>query len=623
MKKYICLFLLIILMPFIVLGDAAGPRIIEYDAVIIAKKGLEYQDENGNLKTVPYNSKVRVIYETDDSVELLYYDNNNKILLNASIDDVMPFDKEIDPHTYKKHDDGWDILSKESGSIIVFAKEGLKLRKGPSEKWDEYTDIIDYMTVLNTTYTMYGLSIHNETENLWFYVENSKYHGWIDTSKIGYKINSTILTFQDVKLKDDSNNVITTIPVETVLKEVYKIDSKKQFYVKYNFEQGYIDLNYWDEKNKKTVNLFDFGYELTDYVLSKDDIKLTAMNGEVRSTIPFGTRIEVLYADIDNSDPGYLYGPRGYFYVKYKDKQGFIKESDVFIDDYSELDAKFIPQNFTVTNDIKIYELSNKKELATINANTKISSPYCYIDSYNEEDNYYQEEWCVIKYDNNIGKILTKRIKNDIVVLSNTNQKDKGARQKEELRLENIFIENYYNFGFNKRQRQYTIKIKDEKKLNISVLKEIEKDNVEIVGNEDLKNGSIIKIIVLRGNESSKYFINIEKDSFFKLHHILIYCVIGAVILAIISLGIILFINRKKKSKKEETIVMNSEEKKKEVPKIEEEKKETLKKADESLPKKEDSKAVNNHATKVKSVSKSKNKRITNYKAKRKQSQDK
>ncbi len=622
MRKYLFVFLLILFIPFTVLGDAAGPYIIEYDAVIINKKGIEYEDENGDKKTVPYNSKVRVIYESDESVELIYYDkNNNKISINTSINDIMPYDKEINPHTYKKHDDGWDILSKENSSIIVFAKDGLKLRKGPSEKWDEYADTIDYMTVLDTTYTMYGSMIHGEAGNLWFYVENDKYHGWIDTSKIGYKIDNTILTFQDVKLKDDSNNVITTIPVETVLKEIYRIESKKQFYVKYNFEQGYIDLNYWDDKNKKDVHLFDFGYELTDYVLSKKDIKLTSMNGEVRSTIPFGTRIEVLYADIDDSDLGCLYGPRGYLYVKYKDKQGFIKESDVFIDDYSELDSKFIPQNFTVTNDIQLYELSSKKELATISANTKINSPYCYIDSYNEDGNYYQEEWCVIKHDNNIGKILTKRIKNDIVIVNNTNQKDKGTIVKADLRLENIYIENYY-IDFNKQQRQYTIKIKDEKSLNIRVLKEIETDKVEIIGNEDLKNGSIIKIIVSRGNESIKYFINIEKDSFFKTHHILTYCVIGAITLAIISLGIILLINRKKKSKKEEIIVKNIEEKNTEVPKTEEEH-DTSKKADATLPEKEESKVINNTATKVKSVYKNKDKNIKNYKTKRKQSQDK
>ena len=538
MRKYLCFILLILFIPFIVLADAEGPHIIEYDAIIVNKNGVKYTDENGNEKIIPYNSKVRVIMETESDISVTYINEEKKeIFTSISKKDIIPYNDEINPNdsSIRKGNEG--TLFKESGLVIVFNKNGIKLRKGPDEKWKEYDEIINYMTVLDTTFTMNGGSGPGGPSNLWFYVENNNYHGWINSRDVAYKIDDKLLTFADIKLKDETGKELITIPAETELDEVYKYEAKKQYYVKYNFEQGFISYD-------------SLGYEITDYVLSKKDTVLQSIKGETRVKIPFGVKLEVLYADYEGWEFRTLTATKGYFYVKYNNQRGFIKESDVLIDNYSELNSKFISQSFKIINDVTLYDLSNKgKEILQINANNDITSPYCYIDTYDENDDFYQEEWCVIKYNNNIGKILTKQIKNDVLVINNTNQKDEDFKPRE-VRLENIFIEGYYDIGFNKRERQYTIKIKNEKQLNINVLKEIDTDKVEIIGNENLENGSIIRIIVTRGNESTKYFINITKDSFFKANHLIAYCIIIAIALGIMSFGIILFINKKKKNNK-------------------------------------------------------------------------
>ena len=77
--------------------------------------------------------------------------------------------------------------------------------------------------------------------------------------------------------------------------------------------------------------------------------------------------------------------------------------------------------------------------------------------------------------------------------------------------LTNIRIKGY-DLNFKQDVKVYNLKINDEGSLEISTLKEDENAVVEIEGNKDLIDGSIIKINVKAEDGSfTRYFINIEK----------------------------------------------------------------------------------------------------------------
>lgn len=124
--------------------------------------------------------------------------------------------------------------------------------------------------------------------------------------------------------------------------------------------------------------------------------------------------------------------------------------------------------------------------------------------------------------------------------------------------LKKIIIEDY-NLKFNKRVKNYTLTIKKGvTSLNIKPIVESDKARYEIVGNKDLKEGSVIKITVTAENEEKlTYRINIKIEQP-KTLQIVIKIVIGIVILAILFIfrnKIVTFfkktfIRNKKKGKK-------------------------------------------------------------------------
>jgi len=84
--------------------------------------------------------------------------------------------------------------------------------------------------------------------------------------------------------------------------------------------------------------------------------------------------------------------------------------------------------------------------------------------------------------------------------------------EREEVVLKTLKIQGY-NISFEQFKFEYSIVINGEKELDIVALPNNEKHIVEILGNENLKEGSIIKIIVSNSNyESNVYKIKIESD---------------------------------------------------------------------------------------------------------------
>lgn len=116
--------------------------------------------------------------------------------------------------------------------------------------------------------------------------------------------------------------------------------------------------------------------------------------------------------------------------------------------------------------------------------------------------------------------------------------------------LSNLRIQPVNNaFAFNKSQFEYTIQIPTNvNELNIEPFKENETDEVSVVGNSELVDGSVIKINVTGANgEITTYTIYIEKKD--SINNNNIFLIIGGVLLAIILvLCIVVFIKSNKKS---------------------------------------------------------------------------
>ncbi len=103
-----------------------------------------------------------------------------------------------------------------------------------------------------------------------------------------------------------------------------------------------------------------------------------------------------------------------------------------------------------------------------------------------------------------------------------------------------------YPLNFNPSTTNYYLSIGKEKNLTLNVLTESELATYEIIGNNDLKDGSKITIRVTAEDGSTKdYIINIKRE-----FNIMDYWMYIAVVALILLLVLLLIINRQKKKKK-------------------------------------------------------------------------
>ena len=128
-------------------------------------------------------------------------------------------------------------------------------------------------------------------------------------------------------------------------------------------------------------------------------------------------------------------------------------------------------------------------------------------------------------------------------VIVTRNEEDESSNTD----IDNIKVKGY-NLNFDKNSKTFYLSInKNTTKLNIEVTLDDEKSNYEIKGNENLKDGSIVKIIVTAEDGSTDtYRIIIQKDS--KSNVPLIIILISSII--IIGIVVFVLIKRKNKNKK-------------------------------------------------------------------------
>ena len=297
-----------------------------------------------------------------------------------------------------------------------------------------------------------------------------------------------------------------------------------------------------------------------------------------------------------------------YLYVNYSNEVKGLDNINIKNDAKNSLIIGF---NKTI-NEYNIEVSSNTKSLSI---KPELTEGYTFIKGFGEQE-------LNLLSGNNIALIKVKDI-NDNIYTYIINVVKPILNKSNNNYIESITIKDY-KLDFSKRVKNYSLIIdSDTNKLDIKIVLENKDSKYTINGNENLKDGSIIKIEVVAPNEEkTTYKINIkveEKDN----KTIIIIGLIGAIILLTIYLNHDKF---KSKKKKQPIIVPVKEIKKVETVK----KQETIKKDNRTSSKKSSSTSVKkgkessqkNTNTKkpitktVKKASSSKNSKTTQTKAK-------
>lgn len=186
------------------------------------------------------------------------------------------------------------------------------------------------------------------------------------------------------------------------------------------------------------------------------------------------------------------------------------------------LDFKFNPEVYE-------YNIELDSKIQSLELNIKLDDNLSLVKGYGNRTIKIEDgdNSIIIKIKNKDGDIQTYVI-NATKLLSN---------KSSNFYLKSLKIDKY-DLKFNKRVRNYNLAInKSIKKLNITARPEDNKSSVNIIGNEDLVEGSIIKIIVKAENESRyTYSIQIGHKTPNYLINLLLVILLGALILTITQL---------------------------------------------------------------------------------------
>lgn len=353
MKK-ILLALLILFIPSMVLADSTSPHILGYDAVIINKNGVKYDDGEG-IKTIKYNTSITVTNEWDD--EAYACTKSGDSCFTVPIKDIAPLKKEIVPKDLLKKDNMGTTLESHKETLFVYNKKGIKLKKGPAEAYGTYDKVIPYKEIIHSTY-----AVHFEGHGggyTWFYVDEENYKGWISNeSDIAYYSTHQMILFEDVKLYNiDTNEVIDTIPVETVFEEYYSGD---KVYLTYKDKFGYIDAN---KVGSGDYYYRSYGYKnKLGYIFTTKSIEMKDGNGKAITAIPKGERIKILYASMEddevvdypwhNSTSVCMDTKKCFYYVEYNNLKGFVEDKNVVSLYHEEK-----PKTVSYDEDLVIYKI--------------------------------------------------------------------------------------------------------------------------------------------------------------------------------------------------------------------------------------------------------------------------
>lgn len=124
-------------------------------------------------------------------------------------------------------------------------------------------------------------------------------------------------------------------------------------------------------------------------------------------------------------------------------------------------------------------------------------------------------------------------------------RKEQNSNLSSNSKLKSLTIKNY-NINFSSSVYDYTIKIGNEDRLNITYTTADSKSDVTVTGNENLENGSIIKVtVVAEDGTTTIYKINVEKVN---TKNLVIISVMAFLLVTLVVLSVILVKSRKKQT---------------------------------------------------------------------------
>lgn len=173
-------------------------------------------------------------------------------------------------------------------------------------------------------------------------------------------------------------------------------------------------------------------------------------------------------------------------------------------------DIKLSYGNITLENDKFEYDLNIPYDIDSIDVNAITEDSNAKVEISGNND---------LKVGLNQIKILVTAEDNTTkTYIINVTRKEEGYTLSNNNYISKLTITGY-NLNFNKDILKYNLKIKKEKRLDINIGLEDSKSKYKIIGNDNLKNNSIIKIIVTaEDNTTRTYEIHIKnKDKIIKI----------------------------------------------------------------------------------------------------------
>lgn len=331
--KYLLLLLLLLMIPYFVKAYIPARNFadtIKLKYVVINQNGTNLLDSNLNkVSTLAYKEEVSVIgFEEIDGKKYAYIiDDDTYEDYYVNIDSL---DFKSEEYIYNE-----DNYASSNAEKVLFYKKNIKLKKGPSDLYDNYDynipvgSIFDVENEVNIFPLKVDSDEDEDGEN-WYYVTNGTQKGWvkIDSVASNYKgwkemwILNDVQAYSDPELKSKVSGV--TIPKDTKFEIPFSISTTfgdeliSSFLVNYNgkyvwINSKYVVVNFVDEGE------YYFGAAAglwhTKNVISAKSIKAYKNYNDKNSnvTIPQNTEIEILYVGESTKD-----------YVKYGDNYAWV-----------------------------------------------------------------------------------------------------------------------------------------------------------------------------------------------------------------------------------------------------------------------------------------------------------
>lgn len=536
MKKVIKYLIgILLLFPILVFADAGAPEYAPYDAYVSDKKGAnlyEMKYENGEDKLVStkyfleYNTDIKIYEEMEISKGVVYgeisYDDKS---LYLSLDKISPRKDVYTLDDLKKElGDSYEEATYGVGRIIT-ADDKTVIYNGPSIKYPVKNENIAKDTIFDVKADLYR----------WIYVENNDYSGWIKgDSNYADGNEGTLWLLEDSQAYAEPLNA-KSAPLEITIPKGEKFNDTFEYYI----EEG--DKYYYSERIEYNGETYYLKRSSNGHAYSTEGKRLVVkelnatseITGGESFTIPVHSVIELSYETGD------------YYYVKYDNKEGWIKPIDL---------ADYMGASLMVAKEINYYKTVGGNLVGTIPVNTEFKTYYVYYQNIGDNE----QEWYYIKYkdgnywikDNNVCQEVDEGhgeydLEKEKVIYDSPSGKETGKK----VPVGTTINAKYYYYDNASEDAEESWFYVDTKSYKGWIKEDDDEDMGDLISaieeSQQEGNGSIFdKPVTI---EHQEIIIN-KKVA--KKEYIIIGA-LSAVILALMTYVVILLVNKKKKEKVE------------------------------------------------------------------------